>query len=747
MSKKSGMFRRSLQTAFPEIAKEWDTERNGLQASEIGLSSRRKFWWRCPVGHSYQNTVCTRIRTKGCKICSAPGHGERVRLTKLSRSRTLAESSPDLVADWHPSKNGDLTPQTVSYASKLKIWWQCSIGHEWQATPSARQRGTGCPKCYEQRRGEIIRASRLKQSGCSFAQAYPLLLAEWDFERNTLDPTRLPPKSGVRASWVCKLGHRWETTVTNRTHNGSNCPECVPQSSRLEMALLAELRSIYPEVLWRRKVDGAECDLLLPAKSLGIEVDGGYWHANKAERDEAKTAHLASHGITLIRARDNTLPAVPRLVVSYASKDDEFATVLAVLRKMAEVAPDEAVVAYVAAGRRQNEAGYRDLVARLPAPPVGETLADTNPDIAAQWDYKANSPLKPEFFSKGSDQKFWWICSAGHRWSATIKNRTLRGSGCPVCARETQSVRTTAWRLSKAGSLAETDPELLAWWDYKKNEMAPDTISARSGTPVWWQCTKRHSFKRAINVHADKRSCPECFGIARAPLSLVLPRLPFKPVGVDDTGLVSTQSSELIEWECPRGHHFRLPPRIAVTRSRCPVCAGYENPSELRPVGLSFAESRPHLVTDWIDNDHSPHTTSASSGIKVLWRCGDCGNEWRSTPKARASGRGCPKCGNGKAAEATRLRKLAKTGSLASVYPELVREFDAVKNEGLRPEDLSPGSHRKVWWRCALGHEWLTSPNQRILRGKICNCPKCANAKRVARLREVNRIRLQDRAQ
>ena len=188
MSKKSGMFRRSPQKAFPEIAKEWDTGRNGFPASAIGVGSRRMFWWRGSLGHSYQIAVATRIRTKGCRICSAPGHGERVRLAKLSRSRTLAEARPDLAADWHVSKNGDLAPGRVSYASKLQVWWQCLHGHEWQTSPSARQRGTGCPKCYERRRGEIIRASRLKQAGRSFAEAYPLLVAEWDYDRNTHDP-------------------------------------------------------------------------------------------------------------------------------------------------------------------------------------------------------------------------------------------------------------------------------------------------------------------------------------------------------------------------------------------------------------------------------------------------------------------------------------------------------------------------------------------------------------------------------
>ena len=76
---------------------------------------------------------------------------------------------------------------------------------------------------------------------------------------------------------------------------------------------------------------------------------------------------------------------------------------------------------------------FKEMWARLPAPPEGETLVDKFPDIAEQWDYKRNSPLVPNLFSAGSDQKFYWLCEYGHSFNATIKNRTLRKSGCPKC--------------------------------------------------------------------------------------------------------------------------------------------------------------------------------------------------------------------------------------------------------------------------------------------------------------------------
>ena len=62
----------------------------------------------------------------------------------------LSESHPELAAQWHPTKNGDLTPDAVSGGSRKKIWWICPEGpdHEWQAVLSNRTlNGTGCPCC------------------------------------------------------------------------------------------------------------------------------------------------------------------------------------------------------------------------------------------------------------------------------------------------------------------------------------------------------------------------------------------------------------------------------------------------------------------------------------------------------------------------------------------------------------------------------------------------------------------------
>ena len=51
----------------------------------------------------------------------------------------------DLLLQWNYNKN-DLLPNQVSPQSGKRIWWKCSLGHEWQVSVSNRLR-RNCPYC------------------------------------------------------------------------------------------------------------------------------------------------------------------------------------------------------------------------------------------------------------------------------------------------------------------------------------------------------------------------------------------------------------------------------------------------------------------------------------------------------------------------------------------------------------------------------------------------------------------------
>ena len=81
-------------------------------------------------------------------------------------------------------------------------------------------------------------------------------------------------------------------------------------------------------------------------------------------------------------------------------------------------------------------------------------LATKYPELAKQWHPTLNGALTPDMVMPGSNKKAWWRCSEGHVWSSIIKNRTLKGYGCPVCANN-----------AKKGKHAESVQEILTSFD------------------------------------------------------------------------------------------------------------------------------------------------------------------------------------------------------------------------------------------------------------------------------------------
>lgn len=80
--------------------------------------------------------------------------------------------------------------------------------------------------------------------------------------------------------------------------------------------------------------------------------------------------------------------------------------------------------------------------------------------LLQEWDQEKNAPLTPDTVHKGSHQKVWWNCSAGHAWQAEVRSRS-GGSRCPYCTR----------RILWVGDnyLAAVNPVLAAQWDMEKN--------------------------------------------------------------------------------------------------------------------------------------------------------------------------------------------------------------------------------------------------------------------------------------
>ena len=134
-----------------------------------------------------------------------------------------------------------------------------------------------------------------------------------------------------------------------------------------------------------------------------------------------------------------------------------------------------------------------------------QNLLLTRPDIAAQWDYEKNYPLKPEnFFVGSSRKKFWWKCPKGHEYQRSIIERTAKGHGCPYCSNHKI--------LVGYNDLQTTHPELASEWLYEKNgELKPTDVTAGKAMKVWWKCkTCGREWEAYISNRSRGAGCSSC---------------------------------------------------------------------------------------------------------------------------------------------------------------------------------------------------------------------------------------------
>jgi hypothetical protein len=113
-------------------------------------------------------------------------------------------------------------------------------------------------------------------------------------------------------------------------------------------------------------------------------------------------------------------------------------------------------------------------------------LATTHSDLCKEWDYDSNDGHNPTEFSKGSSFLASWICSKGHKYKATIANRTSLNRGCPYCAGR--------YVIQGETDLLSNNPKLAEEWDYDKNAILPSEITANNPKKVWWKGKCGHSW-------------------------------------------------------------------------------------------------------------------------------------------------------------------------------------------------------------------------------------------------------------
>lgn len=250
-----------------------------------------------------------------------------------------------------------------------------------------------------------------------------------------------------------------------------------------------------------------------------------------------------------------------------------------------------------------------------------------------------------------------------------------------------RSLRNTSSMGKTKKSLAQTHPALAqeaVGWD-------PESVTAGSGKKLPWKCPQGHSYESVVVSRAGsmQTNCPICSGnkivAGINDFATKFPELAKEAVDWDPSAF-GPNSNQRKEWRCSRGHQWITAIGNRARGSGCPYCAG----QKILPGFNDLAFLNPELAKE--AHGWDPSLVAPQSNVTKEWVCSKK-HIWKAAPSDRTRGNGCPFCGGQKV--------LSGFNDLETLYPDLAKEAN-----GWDPKTVSPGSSKKLSWKCSLGHTW-----------------------------------------
>ena len=165
---------------------------------------------------------------------------------------------------------------------------------------------------------------------------------------------------------------------------------------------------------------------------------------------------------------------------------------------------------------------------------------------------------------------------------------------------------------------------------------------------------------------------------------------------------VSAGSDVKVNWKCLDVETHKWPAVIGSRTKQnhqCPYCIGTKTPPE-----KSLKALFPEISSQWhpTKNDNlfnawgdliKPEHLSPNSHISVWWKCEEVDDhEWKMTIRSRTNdGAGCQCC---------RGRVVVPSNRLSTTHPELAKQWNLTKNDGLTPDDVTASTTMRVYWKC-----------------------------------------------
>ena len=167
-------------------------KRGGKCLSLTYKNSVTKLKWQCAKEHQWEALPGNIKQGTWCPYCSG-----KLKLT-IEQMRRLAE------------KNDGKCLSDKYHDSHTKLFWKCSLGHQWAATPASIKQGSWCPACAKS--GPSAKKNILDMQNIAGERGGKCLSTNYKGAHNKL-------------LWQCEKEHQWEA-YPKSIRQGSWCPKC-----------------------------------------------------------------------------------------------------------------------------------------------------------------------------------------------------------------------------------------------------------------------------------------------------------------------------------------------------------------------------------------------------------------------------------------------------------------------------------------------------------------------------------------
>ena len=401
-------------------------------------------------------------------------------------------------------------------------------------------------------------------------------------------------------------------------------------------------------------------------------------------------------------------------------------------------------------------------------------LFETNPELIDEWDYTKNKNLTPYNTTRGQTKEVWWICKqCGHEWHAKISDRAIKKSKCP---RGYKTV--TQQEIRVFCELKTIIPDLIQQYPFKNFKLDMYSPSINLVIEVDGYLGHSKSFDRDVVKNTEIQNAGfNIFHLRQNNLKQILSTDVFyKQITIDviktlvkniynlkptieiqqylnnisfineleyqtlckewhqlpfSRSLASLNITNIIpidennnpynqrnifkkshlnyNWKCLTCNETWTNKVCNQTKSmNCPFCTK-QKVSWFYNLALVF----PEIIKNWdyAQNKIPPEQYLPFASDDVWWICEKCKLSWKASIAQRTSSdTGCSFCNS---------KKATPTNNLAFLYPELMKQWDFLKNTTL-PSEYLPNSNKYVYWLCPIClHSWGAKIQDRTT-GKRC---------------------------